>query len=452
MKAKKRVTNEDKILELKKTIREEQKKIKREKKNLRKIKMANFKRTKFGKIVNKVFFFFSDERDSYSFSDLFGVTLISLVLGAFACFSILTILSGGRNYFKISKQIDKFYDVYDVLVDNYNGSIDKDKLVEAAISGMVSSVGDVYTSYSGVTDTNSFNELVNGVYEGIGCTIAQSEKMVKVMDVYDDTPASKAGLKSGDIIKTVDDKVASEVGVNEISNYVKNEAKGEITIVVIRDEKELTFKLERDKVEIPSVLEKVFEKNGKLIGYIDIDIFSSVTAKQFETKLKELESKKIDSLVIDVRDNNGGYLSAVTDITSLLLPKGDIIYQVQKDGKNRSVKDKTSEKREYPIAIITNGNSASASEILAAAIKESYNGYIVGTKTYGKGTVQQVKQLSDGSMVKYTVENWLTPLGNWINKKGIEPTDEIDFDKDKYEKGKDETDNQLQKALELVSK
>ena len=165
-----------------------------------------------------------------------------------------------------------------------------------------------------------------------------------------------------------------------------------------------------------------------------------------------MEEKGIDGLVIDVRDNSGGYLTSVTDIVSSLLPKGKAIYQIQVNDNTKVTKDKTTEKREYPIAVIANGASASASEILAAAIKESYKGYVVGTKTYGKGTVQQVKKLPDGSMIKYTVENWLTPDGNWINEKGIEPTDEVKLDEKYYKEPKVENDNQLQKALELVSK
>ena len=173
-------------------------------------------------------------------------------------------------------------------------------------------------------------------------------------------------------------------------------------------------------------------------------------ANSLMNKLKELEMQGIDALVIDVRDNNGGYLTTVTDIASSLLPKGKNIYQIQKDNKKVATKDKTSTKREYPIAIIVNGNSASASEILAGAIKESHNGYVVGTKTYGKGTVQQVKTLSDGSMIKYTIENWLTPDGNWINEKGIEPTDEVELSKEYYENPTNENDNQLQEAINLI--
>ena len=150
--------------------------------------------------------------------------------------------------------------------------------------------------------------------------------------------------------------------------------------------------------------------------------------------MEKIEKEGIDSLIIDVRDNNGGYLSSVTDITSYLLPRGKIIYQVQKsNSKIKTTKDKTIAKREYPIAVLVNQNSASASEILAGAIKESYNGYVVGMKTYGKGTVQQVSELSDGSMIKYTTQKWLTPKGNFINEVGVTPTKEVKLSEDYFE-------------------
>ena len=174
--------------------------------------------------------------------------------------------------------------------------------------------------------------------------------------------------------------------------------------------------------------------------------------KQFKDKLEKLEDEGIDSLIIDVRDNNGGYLSSVTDIASYLLPRGKKIYQIQKNDDREVTKDKTLAKREYPIAILVNGNSASASEILAGVIKESYGGFVVGTKTYGKGTIQQVKKLSDGSMIKYTVENWLTPDGNWIDGVGIEPTDYVELSEEYINNPIEDNDNQLKKALELVSK
>lgn len=444
--------NNKKILESKRIIKEEKKKINLIKKNLRKEKKNKFKKTKFGKFIFRLGSIFSDDKNNYSFSEVFVVTLVSLIIGAFACFSVLTIFTGGRNYFKLSKELSKFYDAYDTITDNYYGDISKEELVDSAISGMVSSVGDIYTSYSDTDTTSKFDEMVNGTYEGIGCVIQQSETDMKIITVYDNSPAEKAGLKVDDKIIKVDDIDISTTTASKLGDYIKSEANDKITMTIIRGEEEKVVTLSREKIEIPVVNAKTFESNGKKIGYLQISIFSSVANKQFKENLEKLEKDGIDGLVIDVRNNNGGYLTTVTDITSSLLPKGKIIYQIQKDDKKVATKDKTSTKREYPIAVLVNGGSASASEILAGAIKESYKGYVVGTKTYGKGTVQQVKKLSDGSMIKYTVENWLTPDGNWINEKGIEPTDIVDMDSAYYENPSDENDNQLQKALQLVSR
>lgn len=443
--------NNKKILESKKIIKEEKKKINLIKKNLRKEKKNKFKKTKFGKFIFRLGSIFSDDKNNYSFSEVFVVTLVSLIIGAFACFSVLTIFTGGRNYFKLSKELSKFYDAYDTITDNYYGDISKEELVDSAISGMVSSVGDIYTSYSDTDTTSKFDEMVNGTYEGIGCVIQQSETDMKIITVYDNSPAGKAGLKVDDKIIKVDDIDISTTTASKLGDYIKSGAKDKITMTIIRGEEEKVVTLSREKIEIPVVTAKTFESNGKKIGYLQISIFSSVANKQFKENLEKLEKDGIDGLIIDVRNNNGGYLTTVTDITSSLLPKGKIIYQIQKGDKKVATKDKTSTKREYPIAVLVNGGSASASEILAGAIKESYKGYVVGTKTYGKGTVQQVKKLSDGSMIKYTVENWLTPDGNWINKKGIEPTNVVDMDSAYYENPGDENDNQLQKALLLVS-
>lgn len=444
--------NNKKILESKRIIKEEKKKINLIKKNLRKEKKNKFKKTKLGKFIFRLGSIFSDDKNNYSFSEVFVVTLVSLIIGAFACFSVLTIFTGGRNYFKLSKELSKFYDAYDTITDNYYGDISKEELVDSAISGMVSSVGDIYTSYSDTDTTSKFDEMVNGTYEGIGCVIQQSETDMKIITVYDNSPAEKAGLKVDDKIIKVDDIDISTTTASKLGDYIKSGAKDKITMTIIRGEEEKVVTLSREKIEIPVVTAKTFESNGKKIGYLQISIFSSVANKQFKENLEKLEKDGIDGLIIDVRNNNGGYLTTVTDITSSLLPKGKIIYQIQKGDKKVATKDKTSTKREYPIAVLVNGGSASASEILASAIKESYKGYVVGTKTYGKGTVQQVKKLSDGSMIKYTVENWLTPDGNWINEKGIEPTNVVDMDSTYYENPSDENDNQLQKALQLVSR
>lgn len=430
--------SKDKILEAKKII-------KQEKRKLRKRRIRNFKKSKLFSVI-------SGNKDNYSFSEVFSVVLVSLVLGVFVCMTIFTIIFGGRNYFKFIKNFNKLYDVYEVLSDNYNGNVKKSELFDAAISGMVSSIGDVYTNYGNSEDAANFDDLVNGTYEGIGCTIMQDKDSISIAEVYENTPAAKAGLKKDDIIKSVDGKDALEMGVTKLSNYIRTESNGKVTMIVIREGKEITIKLERQKVEVPTITSKVYEENGKKIGYINISIFSSISTKQFKKELKALDKKKIDGLIIDVRGNSGGYLSTVTDIASLILPKGKVIYQTQKGKKKTATKDKTVECEEYPIAILVNSGSASASEILAGAIKESYKGYVVGTKTYGKGTVQQVRKLSDGSMIKYTAQNWLTPTGNWINEVGISPTNEVVMNDEYFKDPKEENDNQLKKALELVSK
>jgi len=438
-----------KILESMRIIEEEKKKIKIEKRNIRNKKNDKIRKFFISKILRM-----DVDKDIYSSKEIVTLFVSSFLVGIFTCIVVITILTGGRNYFKLSRDLGKFFDVYETLTHNYYDSIDKEKLVDDAIDGMVSSVGDVYTSYVDTDSSDEFNELVSGTYEGIGCTIQMQEVGLKVIEVFDDSPAKKGGLKEEDIILKVDDlEVSEENNADVLSNYIKNEARESITMIISRGEEEKTLILKRGKVETPVVSSITYDRNNKKIGYISISLFSSVADKQFEKELKKLEKENIDGLVIDVRDNNGGYLTAVTDIVNLLLSKGKVIYQVEKDGKREVTKDKTDTSRKYPIVVLTNQNSASASEILAAAVKESYDkGYVVGTRTYGKGTVQQVKTLDDGSMIKYTVENWLTPDGNWINEKGIEPTDEVLLDNKYWEEPKVENDNQLQKALDLVSK
>ena len=378
--------------------------------------------------------------------------IISLVKGFFTCFSLNKILSGGKNYRLLSKDLNKFVDAYQTILKNYPDKLDTSKLVESSIEGMMSSIGDKYTTYNDVDGATTFNETVSGTYEGIGCLVTTTENSIQIIEVFDDSPASKAGLKEKDIIKKIDGQDFSDKTSSDMANYIKESDKKEIKITIQRDSEEKEVKLKRQKLEVPTVTTKIYENNDKKIGYIDISIFSSVTDKQFKEKLKELEKKEIDGLIIDVRDNNGGYLNVVTNIASSLLKKGDIIYKLEKSNKKvETKKDTTKEKRTYPIAVLVNAGSASASEILASAIKESYKGFVVGTNTYGKGTVQQTMNLEDGSMIKYTIENWLTPNGNWINEVGVTPTNVVELDEIYYQKPISENDNQLQEAINLVS-
>lgn len=395
---------------------------------------------------------FSKEKESYSFDEVFSITIFSLLLGVLACFSVLTILNKGKNYFVLSKELAKFVDAYDAIVNNYYKEVDKDKLVESAINGMVSSIGDEYTSYSDKDVTDNFNETVNGKYMGIGALIMKSENDLVIYKVFEDSPSYRAGLKDGDIILKLDDKDTKDMSVNDIASIVKNDRNKEVKILVKRGEENLDITIVKDMVELPVVSGKVINHNDKKIGYISLSIFSSVASEQFNKELVKLEKEGISGLVIDVRGNSGGYLTTVTDIVSYFLKKGDIIYKLEVNDKVTVRKDKTKESRDYPVAVLIDKNSASASEILASSIKESYNGYVVGTNSYGKGTVQQTLVLSDGSMIKYTIEKWLTPLGNWINEEGVIPTNYVELSSEYLNNPVFENDNQLNKALELVSK
>lgn len=395
---------------------------------------------------------FSKEKESYSFDEVFSITIFSLLLGVLACFSVLTILNKGKNYFVLSKELAKFVDAYDAIVNNYYKEVDKDKLVESAINGMVSSIGDEYTSYSDKDVTDNFNETVNGKYMGIGALIMKSENDLVIYKVFEDSPSYKAGLKDGDIILKLDDKDTKDMSVNDIASIVKNDDNKEVKLLVKRGEENLDITIVKDMVELPVVSGKVINHNDKKIGYISLSIFSSVASEQFNKQLFKLEKEGISGLVIDVRGNSGGYLTTVTDIVSYFLKKGDIIYKLEVNDKVTVRKDKTKESRDYPVAVLIDKNSASASEILASSIKESYNGYVVGTNSYGKGTVQQTLVLSDGSMIKYTIEKWLTPLGNWINEEGVIPTNYVELSSEYLNNPVFENDNQLNEALELVSK
>lgn len=374
------------------------------------------------------------------------------ILGIILCLLVLFILSGGRNYIKLYSDLSKLINIYDTITSNYYGDLDKQAMIDNAIESMMNEVGDNYTTYTDQKETNDFLENINSTYEGIGCTVATKKTgEIFVVDIFKNSPAEQAGIQKNDIILKIDDKDFKDKTSEDMSNYIKNNTHSKIKITIKREEEEKEITIIRKKIEIPTVTGEVLTNNNVKIGYIKISIFSSITYNQFKKELTKLEKENIKGLIIDVRNNTGGYLSSITDISSLFLKKGQIIYQLESNNKLEKIKDKTSEKRTYPIAVLINVASASASEILASAIKESYdNGLVVGTNSYGKGTVQKTKKLSDGSMIKYTIQKWLTPSGEWLNEKGVTPTDFVEFKTASEMNTTDTTDRQLQKALELV--
>ena len=441
-----RKNKNDKIKKSKEIIKKEKEKIRNEKRKIKEEKKEKFYNTKFGKILKKITLKTDNTSPISPRHQIFSILYFEF-LGFLLCLLILFCLSGGRNFIKLYTDLYKLINVYDTISNNYYGDLDKDKLIDNAIDSMLSGTGDDYTTYSNQKDTNSFLETVEGTYDGIGCMVSMNENgNIIIVNVFENSPAKSAGLQVGDIVLKVDGEDYQGKTSEDMSNYVKNNHKKKVEFIIKRGDEEKNINVTTKKVEVPSVTSKVIDSEGKKVGYIDITIFSSVTYDQFKKQLTELEKKKIQALIIDVRNDSGGYLNSVTDISSIFLKKGKVIYQLEDNKKKEIIKDKTKESRDYPIAILVNAASASASEILASAIKESYGGLVVGTQTFGKGTVQKTKKLSDGTMIKYTIQKWLTPNGNWINEVGVTPTNAVAYDTNSTD------DNQLQKAIDLLIK
>ncbi len=358
------------------------------------------------------------------------------------------IMYGKRAFSSSNISLNEFTSTYNEIVDNYYQEIDKDELLEAGISGMIRYLGDPYSTYMNKEAAENFNEDVDGTYQGIGAELRYTEdKLPMISQVFEKTPAEKAGLKDNDIILKVNGEDVTKKSLQEIADIVKGEEGTTVTITIRRNDEEKDILLTRGVVDNISVTSEIINSNDKKIGYIYISIFASNTTKQFETILKKLEKEKIDSLIIDVRGNSGGYLTTVTDILSLFIKKGEVLYQLKTKEKIEVVKDKTDESRNYPVVILADGGSASASEVLTGAFSETYGATIVGTKTFGKGRVQKVFALSSGALFKYTYQEWLTPKGNYIDQVGITPNEEVEY---KYiSEGKD---TQKDKAIELLSK
>ncbi len=350
------------------------------------------------------------------------------------------------------KYLKEFVDTYEEIQTEYYERVDNKELIGNAISGMLQNLEDPYSVYMDEDLTESFNERLYGDYTGIGAEISMTEDgKVIVYSTFEGSPAEKAGLKFGDVIVKINNESTEGKNSDDVSKLIKGVPGTKINITINRDGKEYNYDLIRENVVLNSVTSKVYNSNNKKIGYVKITIFAANSYTQFRNEVLKLEKENIDSLIIDVRNNSGGYLDTVTDMLSMFLKKGSIIYQLDEKGDITKVKDETKESRKYKVGVLINEYSASASEILAAAIKENYGGEVIGVNSYGKGTVQQTKELNTGGMMKFTTQKWLTSKGNWINEKGVEPTVKVELNKN-YNIDDESTDNQLQKAIEQMSK
>ena len=340
---------------------------------------------------------------------------------------------------------------YNSIIKNYYGDIDKNKLKESAIKGMVESLDDPYSGFMTGKTANDFNESIDGSFTGIGVMIQDGSDYTTVVQVFDDSPAKKAGIEVGDnIIKVNGSDVIGKTGT-EIAEIVRGEKGTKVDITVRRNEKEITMTLKRDIVDLISVTDKIIEYDGKNIGYIRIDSFAANTYSQFYKSLKALENKKIDSLIIDVRSNPGGHLQQTKQILSLFFNSRTVLYQIKSKNNIEKVYSYSNETRSYPIAVLIDSASASASEILASCFKENYKKvYIIGNTSYGKGTVQKTQMLSNGVTIKYTNETWLTSKGKSIDKVGVTPTIEVFLTEEYANNPVDENDDQLKQALNTL--
>lgn len=354
-----------------------------------------------------------------------------------------------------NKYINEFIKNYNYIKDNYYEEIDENDLINGAISGMMESLDDPYSAYLDEDTSNNFSITLDGSFKGLGVQILKDEESgyMLVTSVFKDSPAASAGLQAGDLIISINDIKAKDITASEFSKFIRESTENKFLLVLQRDGKEIKTTAEKNMVVLNSVLSKSFEKNNKKIGYIYIGIFANNTYEQFKEELDKLEDKNIDSLIIDVRDNTGGHLTAVDGILDLFLNSKQIMYQFFQNGVTTKTKGIGNENKEYEIVLLGNQNSASASEVLIAGLTENLGSKFIGKKTYGKGTVQELINLSDGNQYKITIKKWLTPKGNWINDtKGIIPDIEIELDSKYYDTYEDADDSQLQKAIEYLSK
>ena len=412
---------EDKEKNKKRTIKKVEKPVNKEKKVTKKVYNTNNEvKESDMQIVNK----------SVDFS-LLEVVIIILITGI-----VVSITSGlivYNNYEKINQKesnieeskFSEFIKNYDKIINNYYSEVNEKELLDAAIQGMYNHLGDGYSMYLSESDTLDLQEQLTGEYTGIGVEIRtdilkDGSYQTVINRIFKDSPAEEAGLQSGDILLKVDD--VDVLDASTVSETIKRGNKESYNITYSRNGKENTITLTRKKVLINSVSSSVYNN----VGYIKIETFSNTTLDQVTKAINSFDDK-VKSLVIDVRDNTGGYLNAAYSTADLFIEKGKNIYQLKdRNGKISSFKAESGVLRKFnKIAVLINEGSASASEVLALALKESAGAKIVGTKSFGKGTVQDTDTLSSGAMIKYTTSYWLSPNGNSINEVGITPDVEV---------------------------
>lgn len=360
--------------------------------------------------------------------------------------SILSSLTSETNLTKSLKSIEKLVNSKYLNVSD----IDETKAIDGAIEGYIDSLGDEYTEYIPADEMKEYTESIMGNFVGIGIYMIQNteKNLVQVLSPIRESPAEKAGIKAGDLITKVNGVSYTADQMTEMSNTIKGEEGSNVTIEVLRGEQTLTFEVTRAKVNTNPIYSEKLENN---IGYLEITSFDEGVAEDFKSKYLALKEQGIKGLVIDLRDNGGGIVDEALKIVDYIVPKNQTtLITVDKDGKEEVSKSKEDRLVEEPVVVLVNSSSASASEIMAGALKDLKCATIVGTKTYGKGVIQQLLTLSNGAGLKITVEEYYTPNKTKINKVGITPDYEVLLETSITREPTDANDTQLNKAKEIL--
>lgn len=391
---------------------------------------------------------FMMKKRSFIFLIVIAVLVGALATGAAVFF--VGYASGGfvaitndeyHNYKLMKEKYGKLAELEKYIQAKYYVPVDEDKLMEGVYKGLFWGIGDPYSAYLTEQEYNDIMISTTGEYQGIGVTIAPDDNgLINVVSPIDGSPAEKAGIKTGDKIISVSGKTYDGSSIDQAVAAMRGKPGTKVDIVVLRGKDEFEFNITRANIVMQSVRSEILEDN---IGYIRISSFEEKTAEDFKQQLRDMEIKRVKGLVIDLRDNGGGLVESSVQIADLLLDEGVVTYTEDRKGEKEYYKAKAG-KTDLPYVILVNEGTASASEILTAAVKDHKSGKVVGTNTYGKGIIQSIEQLKNGDAVKLTIMQYFSPNGSVIHKVGIKPDVEVEV------LATDTTDQQLEKAAELM--
>ncbi|MGG4202027.1 S41 family peptidase [Peribacillus frigoritolerans] len=318
-------------------------------------------------------------------------------------------------------EFEKLYSTYDKIKDDYYEEVDEEKLVDGAINGMIKSLDDPYSAYMDKKEASSFHESISSSFEGIGAEIQEQDGQIMVVSPIKGSPAEKAGVKPNDIILSVDGKSVEGLSSSEAVLKIRGEKGTKVDLSISRagESEPIKLTIKRDTIPIETVYAEMLDDG---VAKIQVTSFSEHTVQELKTALEEMSKKDMKGLVLDLRGNPGGLLDQAIEMASLFIPNGKVVLQVEdRSGKKDVYKSENDGELKIPVVVLIDDGSASASEIVAAAVSESADIPLIGVKSFGKGTVQTAQDFEDGSNFKYTAAKWLTPEGNWIHKKGIKP-------------------------------